>query len=82
VIVKTAKRKQAEMAVQESETRYRSLFESIDEGFCVIEVLFDERQSPMDYRFLEINPAFQKHTGLERALGKTMRELIPNHDRH
>ena len=75
-------RRRAASALRESETRYRSLFESIDEGFCVIEVLFDEHDAPVDYRFLEINPAFEKHTGMAGALGKTMREMIPNHDAH
>jgi len=75
-------RQQTETALGESEGRYRSLFESIDEGFCVIEVLFDERQTPVDYRFLEINPAFERHSGLVGAVGKRMRELIPNHDQH
>jgi PAS domain S-box-containing protein len=75
-------RQQTENALRESDSRYRTLFESIDEGFCVIEVLFDEQRTPVDYRFLEINPSFEQHTGLVRALGKRVRELIPNHDPH
>jgi PAS domain S-box-containing protein len=75
-------RQHMENALRESEGRYRSLFESIDQGFCVIEVLFDDNQAPLDFRFLEINPAFERHTGLQRALGRTMRELVPNHDQH
>ncbi|MEH2276418.1 MAG: PAS domain S-box protein [Nostoc sp.] len=71
-------RKQAESALRQSEERYRTLFESIDEGFCVIEVLFDANSKPIDYRFLEINPAFEKQTGLSDAQGKRMRELAPN----
>ncbi|HEY9763464.1 MAG TPA: PAS domain S-box protein [Trichocoleus sp.] len=67
----------AEAALRESEAKYRSLFESIDEGFCLIEVLFDETGKPFDYRFLEANPAFEKHTGLVNAIGKTIRELAP-----
>ncbi|MDZ8096056.1 MAG: ATP-binding protein [Nostoc sp. DedQUE05] len=75
-------RKQAESALRQSEERYRTLFESIDEGFCVIEVLFDPNSKPIDYRFLEINPAFEKQTGLNDAQGKRMRELTPNHEEH
>ncbi len=64
----------------ESEDRYRALFNSIDEGFCVIEMLFDPNGKPNDYRFLETNPAFEKQTGLLHSVGKTMRQLIPNHE--
>ncbi|MBW4490714.1 MAG: PAS domain S-box protein [Trichocoleus desertorum ATA4-8-CV12] len=75
-------RKQTEVALRQSETRYRTLFESIDQGFCVIEVLFDENSKPIDYRFLEINPAFEQQTGLIDAQGKRMRELAPDHEEH
>lgn len=66
----------------EQEARYRSLFESIDEGFCVIEMIFDEHEYPVDYRFLEISPSFEKQTGLKDAVGKRMRELAPKHERY
>jgi PAS domain S-box-containing protein len=69
-------------ALRQSEERYRMLFESIDEGFCVIEMLFDENDTPLDYRFLEINPQFEKQTGLKNALGKTARQLLPNLEEH
>lgn len=71
-------RKQAQEALRQSEERYRSLFESIDEGFCVLEVLFDSRDRAIDYRFVETNPAFERHTGLKNAVGKTARQLLPN----
>ncbi len=70
--------KQAESALRQSEERYRTLFESIDEGFSVIEVLFDENDKAIDYRFLEVNPAFENQTGLQQATGKTARQLVPN----
>ncbi|MDZ8236157.1 MAG: PAS domain S-box protein [Nostoc sp. ChiQUE01a] len=66
------------LARRESEHRYGMLFESIDEGFCVCEMLFDENNRPTDYRFLEVNPVFEMMTGLEQAVGKTARELVPN----
>ncbi len=75
-------RKQAIAALRRSEERYRTLFESLDEGFCVIEMLFDENEKPIDYRFLEINPAFEKQTGLVQAAGKTMRQLVPEHENY
>lgn len=61
--------------------RYRSLFETIDAGFCILEVLFEGSQ-PCDYRFLEVNPAFATHTGLENAVGRLVSELIPGIERH
>ncbi|MEZ2276701.1 MAG: PAS domain S-box protein [Microcoleus sp.] len=75
-------RKQSESALRQSEERYRTLFESIDEGFSVIEVLFDQNNQPIDYRFLEINPAFENQTGLQQATGKTARQLVPNLEDH
>lgn len=75
-------RKQAEAALKKSERRYRSLFESIDEGFCIIEMLFDGDGKPSDYRFCEVNSMFEQQTGLRDAQGKTMRELVPEHDQH
>jgi len=75
-------RKQAEVALRESEERYHILFDSIDEGFCIIEMIFDEHEKPVDYRFLQVNPSFEKQTGLKDAQGKRMRELAPQHERY
>ncbi|MEG3897291.1 PAS domain S-box protein [Microcoleus sp. SVA1_B6] len=75
-------RKQGESALRRSEERYRTLFESIDEGFCVIEVLFDANDTAIDYRFLEINPVFEAQTGLREAVGKTARQLLPDIEDH
>ncbi|MDX2215395.1 MAG: PAS domain S-box protein [Oculatellaceae cyanobacterium bins.114] len=71
-------RKQTEDALRQSEERYRTLFESMNEGFCVIEMLFDDQDTPLDYRFLELNPAFEHQTGLSQAEGKTARQLMPD----
>jgi PAS domain S-box-containing protein len=75
-------RKQAEEELRRSEERYRTLFESMDEGFCIIDMIFDSEGRADDYRFVEINPAFIKHTGLVGAAGKRVRELVPDLDRH
>lgn len=75
-------RRLAEEGLRASEKRYRTLVETMDEGFCVLELLFDADGKVYDYRFVEINPAFVKHTGLQQALGKTIRELVPNYDEH
>jgi PAS domain S-box-containing protein len=73
----TAQKKSEEQFLQ-SEKRYRTLFNSIDEGFCLIEMIFDENNQPIDYRFVEINPTFEKQTGLGQAQGKTARQILPN----
>jgi PAS domain S-box-containing protein len=75
-------RKRAERRLRASEERYRALFESIDEGFCVIEVLFDDAGTATDYRFVEVNPAFERHTGLHGAVGRRVRELAPDLEPH
>lgn len=67
----------AQRALRESEVRYRTLFSSIDEGFCVIEVIFDRHGKPADLRFLEINPSFAKQTGLVNAQGRLVSEIAP-----
>ena len=73
-------RRQTEAALRASEEKHRSLFTSIDEGFCTIEVLFDERGHACDYRFLEVNPAFVRHTGIVGGIGRTVREVAPGHE--
>lgn len=73
---------QANNELRASEERYRTLFESIDEGFCVVEVLFDSQGHPGDYRFIETNPGFEKQSGLHDVVGRRMRELAPAHEAH
>jgi PAS domain S-box-containing protein len=77
-----SERKKTEQALRESEERYRTLFEMMDEGFCVFEMLLDEHGEPVDYRWLETNPAFERHTGLKDPVGRTARELVPGLEQH
>jgi PAS domain S-box-containing protein len=67
-------------SLKESEEKYRTLFDSIDEGFCIIEMVFDSNYKPLDYRFLEINASFERQTGMHDAKGKLMRSFAPNHE--
>lgn len=75
-------RRRNEKALQLSEHRYRTLFNSMEEGFCVIEVLFDQNDHPCDYRFVEVNPAFEVQTGITNAVGRTIRGIAPAHEQH
>ena len=63
-----------------SQEHYLTLFNSIDEGFCTIEVIFDKNKKPVDYRYLEMNPAFEKLTGLTDAKGKLMRDMTLDYE--
>jgi PAS domain S-box-containing protein len=58
---------QTEKALQKSEERYRLLFSGMTEGFALHEIICDENGQPCDYRFLEMNPAFERLTGLKRS---------------
>ncbi len=74
--------KRGEQALRDSEQRYRALYQSIDAGFCIVEVRYDDDQQPIDYRFLEVNPAFERQTGLSNATGRWMRDLVPEHEQY
>ena len=70
-------RQMADAAVRESETRFRLLFDNIDEGFCTIEKV-KRPDGLSDYRYLYVNAAFEEQSGLENVLGKTIRGLMPD----
>lgn len=55
--------------------KYQTLFNSIDEGFCILEKV--DGDGPLDFRFIEVNPAFETHAGLKDVIGKTLREISP-----
>ncbi|WP_337268633.1 PAS domain-containing protein [Oryzifoliimicrobium ureilyticus] len=74
--------KRIQEALRESEAHYEMLFNSIDQGFCVIEMIFDERGKPFDYRFLEANASFERQTGLKDVIGKRVSELQPDLEQH
>ena len=63
-------RLRADAALSASEEQYRNVFNSMDEGLCVIEMIFDEQDKPVDYLFLEVNASFEYQTGMKNAPGK------------
>ena len=71
------KRKQAEEALHESEMRFRSLFQSMNEGVCLHEVVYDDRHVVVDYRILDANPSYEEILGFSRGsvLGKLASEV-------
>ena len=73
-------RETAEVARRESEALYKLLFSEMHSGFALHEIVCDPDGRPHDYRFLEINHAFEELTGLkrERIIGRTVREVLPD----
>jgi len=73
-----SRRREAETALAETEDRYRTLFNSIDEGFCIIE-FFDGPHGPLsDYIHIEANPAYAQHAGIPDVVGQKLREMVPD----
>ena len=72
-------RMRAEKALRDSEAKYRSLFESMTEGFALYELIEDDHGRPVDWRILEVNEAYVRHTGIPRAtvVGQRISELFP-----
>ena len=68
-----------EKALRESEASYRGLFLEMREGFALHEIICDAHGNPADYRFLAVNPMFERMTGLyaEKIVGRTVLEVIP-----
>ena len=59
-------------------TWYRTLFNTIDEGFCIIE-FFDGPHGPLsDYVHVEANPAYERHAGIANVVGQKVREMVPD----
>lgn len=78
VVRDITERKRSEDALRSREERYRALFDSIDEGFYIIELIYDDSGNAIDYRFLEANPAAERHNGVRNPVGKTLREVVPS----
>ncbi len=80
VTVDMSGRKLAEAALRKSEERYRTLFETIDEGFGLFDPMPGETGAPVDFRIVEVNPAFERETGMSNVTGKTIREVAAGNE--
>ena len=84
VVQDITERLEKEKIIKESEEKYSSLFNSMFTAFALHEVITDNDNNPVDYRFLDINPAFEKMTGLKRknVIGKTVLEIMPKTEKY
>lgn len=81
-VIDVHERIEAEDALRSSDARFRALFEAIDEGYCLCELVLDGDGRPVDYRFLEANQHFAAMTGLHDAVGRNARDLVPDLEPH
>jgi signal transduction histidine kinase/ActR/RegA family two-component response regulator len=77
-----ASQRESATRLLEAQERYFALFNAIDQGFCTIEVAFDAGDKPLDYRFIEISPSFERQTGIRNGAGRWMRDIAPDQDEH
>jgi PAS domain S-box-containing protein len=80
ISIDITERKQSEEALRESQNKYQALFERMMDGCALHEIICNEDGRPVNYRFLDVNPAFEKITGFKAAdiLGKTIFDIVPN----
>lgn len=69
-----------EEALRRSEERFRTILDTIEAAFAIVQVKFDENDEPVDYRFLEANPAFERQAGVDLR-GKWVTEFAPDLER-
>ena len=76
----TLERRDAENELRASEEKFRTLFSSIDESFALCEIILNKHGKAVDYRWLDVNPAFEKLTGVNwsKEIGKTALTVIPD----
>jgi len=84
VIEDITERKNAEIRLRESEEKYRELIDTMDQGLALHEMIFDSDGKPVDYKFLEVNSAFERLTGLHKKdlIGKRVLEVLPNTEKY
>jgi len=80
MILKAARNRLTEQTLADREAEYKELFERMLNGFALHELILDSDGTPADYRFLEVNPAYEEITGLKAddIIGKTVLTVLPD----
>ena len=70
--------------LQDSEEKFRLMFNQMVSASALFEVVFNKRGKPEDYRYIEVNPAFEHNTGKKKGqvIGKTLLEVFPETERY
>ena len=63
--------------LRESEEKYRSLFETMLEGFAYCRMIYDDEGSPVDFIYLMVNPAFDRIVGVKTVINRRASEVFP-----
>ena len=66
------------IALRESEARFRTLFDTMDEGFCIIEFIDGPEGRLSDYVHVQANAAYERHAGIPNVVGQRVREMVPD----
>jgi PAS domain S-box-containing protein len=84
VVRDVTEQKQIEETLRSSEVRYEQLFTGMIEAFALHEMIYDEQGHAVDYRFLDVNPAFERITGLKRdeLIGQTVLTVLPGTEQY
>jgi signal transduction histidine kinase/CheY-like chemotaxis protein len=68
----------SQQLLRESESKYRTLFDTMDEGFCIIEFLDGPHGYLSDYMHVEANAAYERHAGIPNVVGQRVRDMVPD----
>jgi PAS domain S-box-containing protein len=70
-------RKKLEANLKQNEARYHMLFEKMNYGYALQDIIFDEKNRPVDYKFVDVNPAFEKLSKVKKEdiVGKTANQI-------
>ena len=75
VVTDVTRRVLSDQRLRESETRFRTLFEALEVGFCIVELQFDANARAVGFRFTETNAAFKRHRAVEQPIGEWLSEV-------